>query len=71
LYILALGKINDVENNVFIYVPPTRDVVRNIALTDNIAFLGFAVAGIQRGDVDAVKGKKLTLAEEMNYMKIE
>jgi hypothetical protein len=40
---------NDVENNVFIYVPPTRDVVRNIALTDNIAFLGFAVAGIQRG----------------------
>lgn len=57
-------QINDSENNVFIWVPPTRDVVRNIALTDNIAFPWFAVAGIQRGDVDAIKArKKLTLAE--------
>ena len=57
-------QINDAENNVFIYVPPTRDVVRNIALTDNIAFPWFAVAGIQRGDVDAIKARqKLTLAQ--------
>jgi uncharacterized protein len=57
-------QINDAENNVFIYVPPTRDVVRNIALTDNIAFPWFAVAGIQRGDVDAVKARqKLTLSD--------
>ena len=57
-------QILDSENNVYIYVPPTRDVVRNIALTDNIAFPWFAVAGIQRGDVDAIKArKKLTLGE--------
>jgi hypothetical protein len=57
-------QILDAENNVYIYVPPTRDVVRNIALTDNISFPWFAVAGIQRGDVDAIKArKKLTLAE--------
>ena len=57
-------QINDAENNVLIYVPPTRDVVRNIALTDNIAFPWFAVAGIQRGDVDAIQArKKLTLAD--------
>lgn len=57
-------QILDSENNVFVYVPPTRDVVRNIALTDNIAFPWFAVAGIQRGDVDAIKArKKLTLSE--------
>ena len=57
-------QINDSENNVFIYLPPTRDVVRNIALTDNIAFPWFAVAGIQRGNVDAIQArKKLTLAE--------
>jgi hypothetical protein len=57
-------QINDAENNVLIYVPPTRDVVRNIALTDNIAFPWFAVAGIQRGDVDAIQArKKLTLSE--------
>ena len=57
-------QINDAENNVYIYVPPTRDVVRNIALTDNISFPWFAVAGVQRGDVQAIKArKKLTLAE--------
>ena len=57
-------QINDTENNVYIWVPPTRDVVRNIALTDNIAFPWFAVAGVQRGDVNAIKArKKLTLTE--------
>ena len=57
-------QILDAENNVYIYVPPTRDVVRNIALTDNIAFPWFAVAGIQRGDVDAIKARvKLTLSD--------
>ena len=57
-------QINDTENNVYMYVPPTRDVVRNIALTDNISFPWFAVAGIQRGDVNAIKArKKLTLTE--------
>ena len=54
-------QINDAENNQYIYVPPTRDVVRNIALTDNIAFPWFAVAGVQRGDVNAIKARvKLT-----------
>ncbi len=60
-------QVNDTENNVYIFMPPTRDVVRNIALTDNIAFPWFAVAGIQRGDVDAIQArKKLTLAERDN-----
>jgi hypothetical protein len=57
-------QVNDTENNVYIWMPPTRDVVRNIALTDNIAFPWFAVAGIQRGDVDCIQArKKLTLAD--------
>lgn len=54
-------QINDAENNQFIYIPPTRDVVRNIALTDNISFPWFAVAGLQRGKVNAEKARvKLT-----------
>jgi hypothetical protein len=54
-------QVQDSENGVNIYMPPTRDVVRNIALTDNISFPWFAVAGVQRGDVDAVKARvKLT-----------
>lgn len=57
-------QINDAENNQYIWIPPTRDVVRNIALTDNIAFPWFAAAGVQRGDVDAIKARKaLTLVE--------
>jgi hypothetical protein len=57
-------QVNDTENNVYIWMPATRDVVRNIALTDNVAFPWFAVAGIQRGDVDAIQArKKLTLSE--------
>jgi hypothetical protein len=57
-------QVNDAENNVYVYMPSTRDVVRNIALTDNIAFPWFAVAGVQRGDVDAIKARtKLTLTE--------
>jgi hypothetical protein len=57
-------QVNDTENNSYIWMPPTRDVVRNIALTDNIAFPWFAVAGIQRGDVNCVKARiKLTQEE--------
>lgn len=57
-------QVNDTENNVLIYLPPTRDVVRNIALTDNIAFPWFAAAGILRGPIDAIKARKnLTIGE--------
>lgn len=55
------NQVLDAENNVYVYLPPTRDVVRNIALTDNVSFPWFSVAGIQRGDVDAIKARvKLT-----------
>lgn len=51
-------QINDAENNKLIYVPPTRDVVRNIALTDNISFPWFSIAGVRRGDVSAERARK-------------
>jgi hypothetical protein len=47
ILILALG--TNVLKIMYSFMYQTRDVVRNIALTDNIAFLGFAVAGIQEG----------------------
>ena len=50
-------QILDTENNVNIWVPPTRDVVRNAALTDNIAFPWYAIAGLQRGGVDCIKAR--------------
>jgi len=54
-------QMNDAENNVLIWLPPTLEVVRNIALTDTIAFPWFATAGVNRGKTNAKKPRiKLT-----------
>ena len=58
-------KYLDVENNQYIYLPPTKDAVRNFAQTDNTAWPWFAPAGIERGNVDCVRAKFITkLADE-------
>ncbi|NQY07623.1 MAG: type IX secretion system outer membrane channel protein PorV, partial [Flavobacteriaceae bacterium] len=57
-------QMNDTENNQYLWLPPTLEVVRNIALTDNVAFPWFAAAGLNRGTTNAVKARvKLTLDE--------
>ena len=51
----------DNENNVNIWLPPTYEVVRNIALTDNVSFPWFASAGYTRGLTSALQARtKLT-----------
>ena len=45
-------KYFDIENNKYIYLPPTRDVVRNFAYTDNTKYPWFAAAGWYRGDLE-------------------
>ena len=51
----------DTENTVNVWLPPTLEVVRNIALTDNITFPWYAVAGYNRGLTNAIKARtKLT-----------
>jgi phage tail sheath protein FI len=45
-------------NNTQIYIPPTAEVTRNLALTDNVAFPWFATAGYTRGLVNSVKARK-------------
>jgi hypothetical protein len=55
-------QVRDTDNATNLYIPPTGEVVKNIALTDNVSFPWFAVAGYSRGLVNAVKAtKKLTL----------
>jgi len=55
-------QMQDTENNQYVWLPPTVEVVRNIALTDNIAFPWFATAGVNRGTTNAIKARtKLTL----------
>lgn len=49
----------DTENNVYVSIPATKDVVRNFALTDNIAYPWYATAGQSRGDVDCTRAKRI------------
>ena len=58
-------KYLDQENSQYIYLPPTKDAVRNFAQTDNQAYPWFAPAGVGRGDVDCVRAHFITkLADE-------
>jgi hypothetical protein len=63
-------QVTDTDNATQIYIPPTGEVVRNIALTDNVSYPWFAVAGYSRGLVKAIKAtKKLTLDDRDNLYK--
>ena len=60
-------KYYDNDNSVYVYLPPTRDVVKNFAYTDNTRYPWFAAAGWNRGDLEnnAVRPKRiLRLAEQ-------
>ena len=57
-------QMRDSDNSTQLYVPPTCEIVKNIALTDNVAYPWYAVAGYTRGIVNSIKAqKKLTLDE--------
>lgn len=57
-------QMNDTENNRYVWLPPTVEVMRNIALTDNVTFPWFAAAGLNRGTTNAIKARvKLKLDE--------
>jgi len=63
-------QVKDVDNATQIYIPPTGEVLRNIALTDNIAYPWYASAGYSRGLVNSIKAvKKLTSDERDNLYK--
>jgi hypothetical protein len=51
---------NDVENNSKVWMPPTAEVVRNLALTDNISYEWYAIAGTERGLVKSKPRRKLS-----------
>lgn len=53
-------KYEDTDNNQYIYLPPTKDAVRNMAVCDNTSFPWFVPAGLSRGDVDCVRAKYVT-----------
>ena len=58
----------DSVNNTQIYLPPTAEVTRNLALTDNIAFPWFAAAGYTRGIVNSIKARKKLTQEDRDTL---
>ena len=55
-------QMRDTVNNVNIYIPPTGEVVKAMAFTDNTSFPWFAPAGLNRGVTNAIKSQyKLSL----------
>lgn len=55
-------QMRDTQNNVNVYIPPTGEVVKAMAFTDNVSFPWFAVAGLNRGVTNARKSQfKLSL----------
>lgn len=58
-------KYQDKDNNQYLMLPPTKDVVRNMAMTDNTTQPWFAPAGLSRGSVDCIRAHSVTkLADE-------
>lgn len=63
-------QVRDGDNATQLYIPPTGEVLKNIALTDNVSYPWFAVAGYSRGLINAIKAfKKLTLDERDDLYK--
>lgn len=60
--------VRDTVNNTQVYIPPTSEVVKNLALTDNIAFPWFATAGYTRGLVSSVKARKKLTQEDRDTL---
>jgi phage tail sheath protein FI len=63
-------KYYDALNSVYVYLPPTRDVVRNFAYTDNTKYPWFAAAGWNRGDLEsyAVKPRRILKLGEQDTL---
>lgn len=53
-------KYYDEDNSQYIMLPATKDVVRNMAATDNNQYPWFAPAGMSRGDVNCVRAHMVT-----------
>jgi hypothetical protein len=60
--------VRDTVNNTQIYLPPTNEVCRNLALTDNVSFPWFATAGYTRGLVNAIKARKKLTQEDRDTL---
>jgi hypothetical protein len=61
-------QMRDTENDVNIWLPPTVEVVRNLALTDNVSFPWFASAGYTRGLTNAIQARTKLTEEQRDVL---
>lgn len=61
-------KYYDQQNSQYIFLPPTKDALRNMATTDNVAFPWFAPTGWNRGIVNAIAPKKKLKLDEQDIL---
>lgn len=62
----AWVQYHDKANNKYLYLPPTKDVVRNMADVDNKKYPWYAPAGLERGNVECEKVKLFTKLDDEN-----
>ncbi|MDE5889116.1 MAG: phage tail sheath subtilisin-like domain-containing protein, partial [Bacilli bacterium] len=51
-------KYYDSDNSQYVYLPVTRDVVRNFAYTDNTTYPWFTASGWNRGTINGIRPRK-------------
>ena len=61
-------KYYDASNKKYINLPVTKDVVRNLAHTDNVSHPWFASAGMSRGNVECEKACRYTKNDEEDVL---
>ena len=61
-------KYYDSTNSQYIYLPPTRDVVKNMAYTDNTTNPWFAPSGWNRGLTDGIRSRKNLILSEQDEL---
>jgi hypothetical protein len=61
-------KIRDTDNSTQLFIPPTGEVLKNIAYTDSVSYPWFAVAGFSRGLVNAERAQTKLSLDDINSL---
>jgi hypothetical protein len=61
-------QVRDSVNNQNIYLPPTGQVLKQIAYNDKVKFTWYAPAGLQRGVTDAIRTRRKLSSDERDTL---
>ena len=61
-------EINDRDNNTYVFIPPTGEVLKAMAYTDNKKFPWYAPSGLDRGAITARRTKRILRKSEKDTL---